>query len=132
MVKILYIDDNLSVKRIFELKYSSKHYVIFAEDGRDGLEKLLKESPDLVFVDYDMPNMNGLEFAREIRNYSPYKKYSKILIIGVGGFPHKGALAEETKAWLDEVYQKPIDYKEIDKWIIKAEQQKSEPIPQSA
>src|SRR6056297_3111002 len=44
-----------------------------AEDGVIGLEKSKLETYDLVFSDIEMPNMNGLEFLRNLKQQSPYK-----------------------------------------------------------
>jgi two-component system chemotaxis response regulator CheY len=44
--------------------------VIEAGDGVDALEKLEQETVDFVITDWNMPNMNGLELTRAIRNHN--------------------------------------------------------------
>lgn len=72
MPKILCIDDNahgLTVRRV--LLESKGHKVFAAANGRDGLELFRRERPDLVVVDYVMPQMNGAEVIREIKRLAP-------------------------------------------------------------
>jgi CheY-like chemotaxis protein len=46
---------------------SAGYRVVTASDGRQGLECLAAESPDLVLVDLLMPGMDGLEFCQRVR-----------------------------------------------------------------
>lgn len=66
--KILIVDDSASMRQMSELILKSGGYeVVQAEDGRQGLEKL-SEDIDVVVSDYNMPNMNGVEFITAVRN----------------------------------------------------------------
>ncbi|MEW6195266.1 MAG: response regulator [Bacteroidota bacterium] len=69
MNKVLLVEDDKHfrtlVKRLLERKFFS--VVTEAEDGVQGLEALKKELPNLVFLDIDMPNMNGIQFLEEAR-----------------------------------------------------------------
>ena len=47
--------------------------VVEAEDGFDGLEKLQSDSDiDFALIDWDMPQMNGLDFVKAVRSNSVY------------------------------------------------------------
>lgn len=69
MNKVLLVEDDKHfrtlVKRLLERKFFSS--VTEAEDGIQGIDALKKESPNLVFSDIDMPNMNGIQFLEEAR-----------------------------------------------------------------
>ncbi len=45
--------------------------VAMASSGREGLEMMMREPPDLVLVDLKMPEMDGVEVARRVRSYDP-------------------------------------------------------------
>lgn len=68
-MKILLVDDDLTfrvqLKRLLEVKGSID--VIEAKDGVSGLECCNNEKPDLIFLDYEMPNMNARQFLEKLR-----------------------------------------------------------------
>lgn len=70
MKRVLLIDDDKRfryiLKRLLEKKFDSK--VFEADDGASGLISLEFEKPHIVFLDIDMPNMNGLQFLEKIQN----------------------------------------------------------------
>lgn len=66
--KILIIDDEAEIVELLCSRLHSQHYeTVFAFDGEDGLSKFKEAMPDLVILDLNMPNMNGLEVCRVIR-----------------------------------------------------------------
>jgi DNA-binding NarL/FixJ family response regulator len=69
-VKILLIDDSplalKSIRTVLELRPTWK-IVAEAGNGRDGIAIFHQTQPNVVIVDFQMPEMNGLEVAREIR-----------------------------------------------------------------
>ncbi len=70
--KVLVIDDEeiarISCQRVLKREGIQ---VAMAPSGREGLEMLMREPPDLVLVDLKMPEMDGVEVARRVRNYDP-------------------------------------------------------------
>jgi len=66
--KILLVDDDKGIIGILKKVLEEKQYeVIAAYDGKEGLDKVKSESPDLVVLDIRMPSMNGYEFVRALR-----------------------------------------------------------------
>jgi DNA-binding NarL/FixJ family response regulator len=75
-VKVLIVDDDNIVRRSFARFFSGykgdiKFEVIEAENGQEAVEKAKKEQPDLVLLDINMPVMNGLRAAAEIKAVHP-------------------------------------------------------------
>ena len=62
MEKVLCVDDDLSLLRLYHDELTDEGYeVILAKDGKEGLMKFEKESPDVVVLDIRMPGMDGIE-----------------------------------------------------------------------
>ncbi|MDW7668191.1 MAG: response regulator transcription factor [Bacillota bacterium] len=69
--KILIIEDEKKIARFLELELKYEGYEVeIANDGREGLEKALKEDVDLVILDLMIPNLSGIEVCRRLRNHS--------------------------------------------------------------
>jgi two-component system cell cycle response regulator DivK len=65
---ILYIEDNPNDQRFVSKVLGAHGYtVIVAEDGAAGVKLAEEHKPDLILVDVQMPNLNGLETARLLR-----------------------------------------------------------------
>lgn len=73
MVEVLIVDDS-SVERCLAgalLGAQSNVRVLFADNGRNALEKVRQSKPDVIVTDLVMPEMNGLEFLRASRKEFP-------------------------------------------------------------
>jgi two-component system, chemotaxis family, chemotaxis protein CheY len=70
MARALVIDDSRMIRRILSHTLTQLGFeVAEAGDGREGLERLTEQGrPDLVMVDWNMPQMDGLAFLREVRS----------------------------------------------------------------
>lgn len=70
-MKVLIVDDSramrMIVKRTLGQTDVEKCEVIEAQNGAEGLEKVRSEGPDLVLCDWNMPQMSGIEFLRQLR-----------------------------------------------------------------
>jgi two-component system chemotaxis response regulator CheY len=65
--KILVVDDSKLMHKIYEVMLR-QYPLVYATDGRDALAQLTAHRDvDLVLLDINMPNMNGLEFLAEVR-----------------------------------------------------------------
>lgn len=68
MAKILIVEDDKELAKITELELAHEGFsVIKAEDGREGLNKITSENPDMVLLDVMLPKLSGLEVLRKIR-----------------------------------------------------------------
>lgn len=69
MAKILVIDDEPGVRHLLDALLRHKGYdVLLAENGQKGLELFRQECPDVIVLDLDMPQMDGLTVLRHIRS----------------------------------------------------------------
>lgn len=69
--KILIIDDDLDTLRLVGLMLQKQGYqIVAANNGEQGLRKAEEENPDLILLDVMMPDMDGYEVARHLRENS--------------------------------------------------------------
>ena len=68
--KILLVDDEVIFAEPIEFWLKTKGYdVRVATNGRDAIDMIKKNRPDIVFLDLRMPVMNGIETLQEIRTF---------------------------------------------------------------
>ena len=70
-MKFLVVDDSPTMRRIVcnalrDIGYSE---VVEAEDGQDALDKIDAHSFEFIITDWNMPNMNGLDLTKSIRDH---------------------------------------------------------------
>ncbi len=76
---ILIIDDEADMRDIVRIKLQSAHFAIEeAASGKEGLEKAAKFLPDVILLDVEMPEMDGVETFYKLQE-NPQTKNIKIL-----------------------------------------------------
>jgi DNA-binding NarL/FixJ family response regulator len=87
---ILIVDDYALARSTIRglLGWHELHVCGEAKDGKEAVEKVQALNPDLVLLDINMPVMNGMQAALEIRRISPQ---TKILFLTVVGAPEAAA-----------------------------------------
>jgi DNA-binding response OmpR family regulator len=69
--KILIVEDEIKIARFLELELGHEGYIVDqANDGKEGLDKVLNNPYDLVVLDIMLPFVNGIEVLRKIRQNS--------------------------------------------------------------
>jgi two-component system, NarL family, invasion response regulator UvrY len=74
VVRILVIDDNPSVRHYLRAvleQQTSWHVCGEARTGGEGLQKVMEGHPDLILLDYQMPDLNGIDLAKQISEMFP-------------------------------------------------------------
>ena len=82
MKKILLVDDSrttLLMERMM-LEKRTSYQCITASNGAEAIEKAQAESPDLVLMDVVMPQMNGFEACKKLREHERTKEIPVILV----------------------------------------------------
>lgn len=82
--KILVADDTATVRKVaVRLLVSAGYDVLEAEDGRQALEMVQNEHPDLILLDLLMPKMTGFDVLREIKKAERIKQTPILIMSGV-------------------------------------------------
>lgn len=108
--KILIVDDDPDLILILGHVLNRAGYeVISAESGREGLEKVDKEKPDIVILDIMMPDMNGWEVCRNIKEVYPDIPVAMCSVLS-GSHDIEKSL---NYAGADEHITKPLSFNEV-------------------
>lgn len=87
--RVLIVDDSrLFVKTAEDLLVAEGYTVTSAQDGVEGLKKLLDERPDLLVLDLSMPRMTGFEVLNTIRTNPGYRGLRQIPVLVTSGVYH--------------------------------------------
>ena len=71
-MKILVVDDSSTMRRIINtLSRIGYTDVVEGENGKQGLEKLGQGGVEMIITDWNMPEMDGLEFVQHVRGQNP-------------------------------------------------------------
>ena len=103
--RIMVVDDDLSIRTTLEAIIEDAGYeVIGAENGYEAIE-LAKSAPsDLIFLDINMPGINGVETFREIREVNP-----ETVVVMMTAFAMAGLVEEALAEGAHAVMYKPLD-----------------------
>jgi two-component system alkaline phosphatase synthesis response regulator PhoP len=84
--RILLCDDEMHILRAAEFKFKRAGYdVICACDGQEGWEQVLKQRPDILVTDCQMPRLNGLQLAERIMS-TPETRDLPVIMLSAKGF----------------------------------------------
>ena len=93
--RVLIVDDSSAIRKSVNFILDQAGYVVSAaEDGLDALSKLDGTSFDLIVTDVNMPNLDGIELTKKIREQAAYK-YTPIVVLTTES---QGSKMEEGKA----------------------------------
>jgi CheY-like chemotaxis protein len=71
MFTILLVDDNSDLRQVFQLVLENAGYhVLTASDGKEGVQTAIAHLPDVILTDWDMPELDGRELCREVRQHA--------------------------------------------------------------
>jgi two-component system, chemotaxis family, CheB/CheR fusion protein len=105
--RVMIVDDNSdTVEATAELAVSWGHQVAVAHDGPDALEVARRFRPDIALIDIGLPEMNGYELARRLRELPGLETAHFVAITGYGREEDKSAAQE---AGFNLHFTKPVD-----------------------
>jgi CheY-like chemotaxis protein len=79
--KVLVVDDEIHIIHVVAIKLRNNGYeVVTADNGAEAFEAALKEKPDIVVTDFQMPVMTGLELIEKLRQCEQTKDMPVIML----------------------------------------------------
>lgn len=108
---LLVVDDEIHIVSILKRRFESAGWrVTVARNGREGVDAALAEVPDVVVVDYQMPEMDGLETAEAFSREGSLRGVPILMLTA------RGHLVEEARlgaTGVREVLQKPFSARDL-------------------
>lgn len=115
MAKVLVVDDDRSLLHALRVGLSSRrHEVLVAVTGEEGLSKVATESPDVVVLDLGLPDLDGLEVCRRIRQWS----HVPVIVLSAVGLEARKVAALDAGA--NDYVGKPFGMLELEARIRRA------------
>ena len=109
--KILIVEDNPQNMRLIEMTLGAKGYrLLKATDGEEALETALRDKPDLIITDIQLPKTDGLELTKRLRQMPAL---NHIPIIAVTAYAMKGDKERIIGAGCDAYLSKPISTRQL-------------------
>ena len=109
MIKILYVEDNDDNVYMLKMRLEllGDFEVLAAEDGEKGCEIALRERPDIILMDLEMPVIDGWEATRRLKG-NP--QTHDIPVIALSAHALAGEREKAIAAGCDEFDTKPIEF----------------------
>jgi len=121
MATILAVDDDEKIRELLSTLLRRKgHHVLTASHGQKGIDVFRRERPHVTILDFEMPDMDGLEVLRQIRAIDPHApvimltgagteaREKQARELGVTDFLAKGFSLHEVGAALNQVLNQPV------------------------
>jgi DNA-binding response OmpR family regulator len=123
--KILLVDDELRVRELlYDLLIKQGYKPITVGSGEEAIELVKTQKPDLVFLDFNMPDMDGVEILKTIRSFDNKTKVVMLTgagteelerearLAGAGGFLRKNLGLDVILKAVNEMFQRSQTYVE--------------------
>jgi DNA-binding response OmpR family regulator len=79
--KILLVDDSETILMMEQMILQKESYeILMARDGKEGIKKAVEMKPDLILMDVVMPNMNGFEAVKWLRQREETKSVPIVMV----------------------------------------------------
>lgn len=110
--KVLIGEDSSVIQNLTKKILEFQNFKIYsAKNGKDVMKALDKESFDIVLLDINMPQMDGMTCAKEIRSLPDGK--SEIPLVAITGNARNYSENDFQEAGFNEYLQKPLDFDKL-------------------
>jgi DNA-binding response OmpR family regulator len=110
-MKVLVADDSVVVRRLVAARMiADGHSVIEAADGQAAVEEAVRERPDVIVLDRQMPKMDGFEVCSRLREHAELSGVGILMLTDSRG---EQTLLESLERGADEFMSKPFSPREL-------------------
>jgi len=104
---IMIVDDAISMRSLVGMTLRSAGYqVIEACDGKDALDKIPHQKVHMMIVDFNMPNMNGIELIKSLKADPRYKFIPIVMLtLESGDEAKRQGQTAGAKAWISKPFR---------------------------
>jgi two-component system response regulator (stage 0 sporulation protein F) len=114
MAKLLIVDDESDIREFARNFFKKRQIEVFvASGGRQALELIVQENPNLILLDVRMEEMTGIEVLRELRKSNP-----SIKVIMVSGVEDEETIKEANALGVIGYIHKPFILEELEKIVL--------------
>ncbi len=106
-VRVLIVDDERPIRRFLNASLGGQYSVLEATSGQDALSAVISTRPDIILLDLGLPDLDGLEVTRRLR------EWSKIPIIIISVREQEGQKIAALDAGADDYLTKPFAIGEL-------------------
>jgi CheY-like chemotaxis protein len=111
MPKVLVVDDSVTVRKVVERALEARSIqVLSAASGHEAIERIERETPDLVICDVIMPDKDGYEICAFVKTHPELGRTPVLLISGI---VNGTVLERAAKVQSDDVMRKPFAAEEL-------------------
>ena len=115
-LKILVVDDDILNQRMMQLLLAREgHLVELASNGVEAFDAVKNNWYDVVFMDLQMPVMDGIEASRQIRNWENGGQHTFIVALTASYLPEQGHVLFE--AGIDNYISKPFEMEQVQRLL---------------
>ncbi|HET9161170.1 MAG TPA: response regulator [Caulobacteraceae bacterium] len=113
VLRMLVVDDNPQMRTIVGtvLHAAGVQDIHFAGDGRQALELLRGSDFDCIYVDFEMPQMNGIQFVQAMRQLDRRHRFTPVIMLT--GYADRAHLTAARDSGVNEFLRKPVTARDI-------------------
>ncbi|RXJ95895.1 DNA-binding response regulator [Arcobacter sp. AHV-9/2010] len=112
-LKVLIVEDEIDLANLIKSSIKELFFkVVIAKDGLEAIKKFDSFKPDIIISDIMMPNLNGLEMSKKIKEQN-----SETPIVILSAHSHKEMLLEAINLGISKYFIKPFDIEEFIEYL---------------
>ncbi len=112
-LKVLIVEDEIDLANLIKSSIKELFFkVVIAKDSLEAIKKFDSFKPDIIISDIMMPNLNGLEMSKKIK-----EKNSETPIVILSAHSHKEMLLEAINLGISKYFIKPFDIEEFVEYL---------------